>query len=190
LQGLCYGFAGGRRRHASPDAGDGAAELRRAAGGAGDLELRIGDHRCGGAGVPRPRRPRAHAGMGHHAGRCAQIPRSRTLGRGDSLHRDLHHRARLQPDGRRAARRPRSEAEALMALVEIRNLNVTFTTARGLLHAVENLDLTLEEGELLGIVGESGSGKSVTMLALMGLIPWPGKVTADRLTFDGKDILK
>jgi len=76
-----------------------------------------------------------------------------------------------------------------MALVEIRNLNVTFTTARGLLHAVENLDLTLEEGELLGIVGESGSGKSVTMLALMGLIPWPGKVTADRLTFDGKDIL-
>jgi dipeptide transport system ATP-binding protein len=77
-----------------------------------------------------------------------------------------------------------------MALVEIRNLNVTFKTARGLLHAVENLDLSLEEGELLGIVGESGSGKSVTMLALMGLIPWPGKVTADRLTFDGKDILK
>jgi dipeptide transport system ATP-binding protein len=76
-----------------------------------------------------------------------------------------------------------------MALVEIRNLNVTFKTARGLLHAVENLDLSLEEGELLGIVGESGSGKSVTMLALMGLIPWPGKVTADRLTFDGKDIL-
>ncbi|HSY88711.1 MAG TPA: oligopeptide/dipeptide ABC transporter ATP-binding protein [Verrucomicrobiae bacterium] len=76
-----------------------------------------------------------------------------------------------------------------MALVEIRNLNVTFKTARGLLHAVENLDLLLEEGELLGIVGESGSGKSVTMLALMGLIPWPGKVTADRLTFDGKDIL-
>jgi len=76
-----------------------------------------------------------------------------------------------------------------MALVEIRNLNVTFKTARGLLHAVENLDLSLEEGELLGIVGESGSGKSVTMLALMGLIPWPGKVTADRLAFDGKDIL-
>jgi dipeptide transport system ATP-binding protein len=76
-----------------------------------------------------------------------------------------------------------------MSLVEIRNLNVTFKTARGLLHAVENLDLSLEEGELLGIVGESGSGKSVTMLALMGLIPWPGKVTADRLTFDGKDIL-
>jgi dipeptide transport system ATP-binding protein len=76
-----------------------------------------------------------------------------------------------------------------MALVEIRNLNVTFKTARGLLHAVEGLDLTMEEGEILGIVGESGSGKSVTMLALMGLIAWPGKVTADRLAFDGKNIL-
>jgi dipeptide transport system ATP-binding protein len=76
-----------------------------------------------------------------------------------------------------------------MALVEIRNLNVTFKTARGLLHAVEGLDLTMEEGEILGIVGESGSGKSVTMLALMGLIAWPGKVTADRLAFGGKNIL-
>ena len=42
---------------------------------------------------------------------------------------------------------------------------------------------------MVGVVGESGSGKSVTMLALMGLIPWPGKVTADRLVFDGHDLL-
>jgi dipeptide transport system ATP-binding protein len=42
---------------------------------------------------------------------------------------------------------------------------------------------------VLGIVGESGSGKSVSMLALMGLIPWPGRVRADRLTFDGQDLL-
>jgi len=35
--------------------------------------------------------------------------------------------------------------------------------------------LTLEQGEILGVVGESGSGKSVTMLALMGLIPWPAR---------------
>jgi dipeptide transport system ATP-binding protein len=76
-----------------------------------------------------------------------------------------------------------------MALVEIHNLSVTFKTARGLLHAVEGVDLTMEEGELLGIVGESGSGKSVTMLALMGLIAWPGKVSADRLAFAGQDIL-
>jgi len=77
-----------------------------------------------------------------------------------------------------------------MALLEIRNLNVEFRTARGPLKAVEGLDLTLEQGEILGVVGESGSGKSVTMLALMGLIPWPGKVTADRLAFDGEDLLR
>jgi dipeptide transport system ATP-binding protein len=76
-----------------------------------------------------------------------------------------------------------------MALVEIRNLSVEFQTARGPLRAVDQLDLTVDEREVVGVVGESGSGKSVTMLALMGLIPWPGKVTADRLTFDGQDLL-
>ena len=76
-----------------------------------------------------------------------------------------------------------------MALVEIRNLSVEFQTARGPLRAVDQLDLTVDEREVVGVVGESGSGKSVTMLALMGLIPWPGKVTADRLMFDGQDLL-
>ena len=76
-----------------------------------------------------------------------------------------------------------------MALVEIKNLSVEFSTARGVLRAVDQLDLTVEEGEVVGVVGESGSGKSVTMLALMGLIPWPGKVTAERLVFDGQDLL-
>jgi dipeptide transport system ATP-binding protein len=75
-----------------------------------------------------------------------------------------------------------------MALVEIRNLCVEFATARGSFKAVDALDLTIESGEVLGIVGESGSGKSVSMLALMGLIPWPGKVTADRLVFAGHDL--
>jgi dipeptide transport system ATP-binding protein len=76
-----------------------------------------------------------------------------------------------------------------MALVEISNLSVVFQTARGPLWAVDGLDLAIDQGEVLGIVGESGSGKSVTMLALMGLIAWPGKVTADRLAFDGQDLL-
>jgi dipeptide transport system ATP-binding protein len=43
---------------------------------------------------------------------------------------------------------------------------------------------------VLGIVGESGSGKSMTMLALMGLVPFPGRVTADRLSFAGRDLQK
>ena len=76
-----------------------------------------------------------------------------------------------------------------MPLLEIKNLSVEFKTARGPLKAVDGLDLTLDQGEVVGVVGESGSGKSVTMLALMGLIPWPGKVSADRLVFDGQDLL-
>jgi dipeptide transport system ATP-binding protein len=76
-----------------------------------------------------------------------------------------------------------------MALLEIRNLSVQFQTHGGPFRAVDGIDLDLDKGELLGVVGESGSGKSVTMLAVMGLIPWPGKVTADRLSFGGVDLL-
>ena len=76
-----------------------------------------------------------------------------------------------------------------MALLEIRNLSVEFSTARGAFRAVDGINITLDEGELLGVVGESGSGKSVTMLALMGLLPWTANVTADRLDFAGKNLL-
>jgi dipeptide transport system ATP-binding protein len=76
-----------------------------------------------------------------------------------------------------------------MALLEIRNLSVEFATARGTFRAVDGLDMSLETGEILGVVGESGSGKSVSMLAVMGLIPYPGKVRAEVLRFDGSDLL-
>ncbi len=76
-----------------------------------------------------------------------------------------------------------------MALLEIRNLSVEFQTHRGAFRAVDGLDMTLDGGEIVGVVGESGSGKSVSMLAVMGLIPWPGRVAADRLTFAGTDLL-
>ncbi len=77
----------------------------------------------------------------------------------------------------------------MTALLEIRNLAVEFTTARGVFRAVDGLDLTLDDGAIVGIVGESGSGKSVAMLAVMGLIAWPGRVRADRLHFAGHDLL-
>src|SRR6478736_683452 len=76
-----------------------------------------------------------------------------------------------------------------MPLLEIENLSVEFQTSQGTLRAVDRIDLTLEEGEVLGVVGESGSGKSVTMLALMGLVGYPGRVRADKLRFDGRDLL-
>jgi len=77
-----------------------------------------------------------------------------------------------------------------MALLEIRNLSVEFQTASGAFRAVDGVDLTLDQGGVQGVVGESGSGKSVMVLALMGLLPWTANVTADRLEFDGRDLLR
>ncbi len=76
-----------------------------------------------------------------------------------------------------------------MALLEIENLSVEFPSHNGTMHAVDGVSLSIESGEVLGIVGESGSGKSVTMMALMGLVSFPGRVKADVLRFDGHDLL-
>ena len=76
-----------------------------------------------------------------------------------------------------------------MPLLEIENLTVSFATASGPFRAVDRVSLAVDAGEVLAIVGESGSGKSVSMLAVMGLLPWTATVTADRMTFDGRDLL-
>ena len=77
-----------------------------------------------------------------------------------------------------------------MSLLEIRNLSVQFPTATGMLKAVDGVDLDVDPGEVVAIVGESGSGKSVSMLAVMGLLPGAARITADRLAFDGRDLLR
>ena len=77
-----------------------------------------------------------------------------------------------------------------MTLLTIRNLTVEFPTGRGLFRAVDRLDMDVNAGEVLCVVGESGSGKSVSMLAVMGLIGYPGRVRADVLRFDGLDLLE
>src|SRR5579871_3199436 len=74
-------------------------------------------------------------------------------------------------------------------LLEIRNLSVSFATRHGAFKAVDGFDLTLERNEVLAIVGESGSGKSVAMLAAMGLLPPTAMVSADRMAFDGANLL-
>lgn len=76
-----------------------------------------------------------------------------------------------------------------MSLFEIENLVVEFQTAAGPFRAVDGVSMKVDAGEVLAIVGESGSGKSVSMLAAMGLLPWTAKVTADRLQFNGIDLL-
>ncbi len=73
-----------------------------------------------------------------------------------------------------------------MPLVEINKLSVDFAGFK----AVDEVSLTIDEGQVVGIVGESGSGKSVTQLALMGLIAYPGIIDADKLHFDGADLLQ
>ncbi|MFK0252036.1 ABC transporter ATP-binding protein [Streptomyces sp. NPDC090445] len=64
---------------------------------------------------------------------------------------------------------PAAPGATAAPLLAVRDLNVTFTTARGPVRAVDSLGFTVEAGRTLGIVGESGSGKSVTSLAVMGL---------------------
>ena len=74
-------------------------------------------------------------------------------------------------------------------MLEIEQLTVEFGDEASPLIAVDRVDLSLKAGELVGCVGESGSGKSVTALAIMGLVEFPGRVRAKRLAFAGHDLL-
>ncbi|HQZ12568.1 MAG TPA: ABC transporter ATP-binding protein [Devosia sp.] len=76
-----------------------------------------------------------------------------------------------------------------MALLEIRNLTVSFDTSVGEFFAVKGIDLHVNAREVLAIVGESGSGKSVAMLAVMGLLPPTATVKADAMLFEGRDLM-
>ena len=73
-------------------------------------------------------------------------------------------------------------------LAEIQNLRIAFPTPQGWSEAVRGVSLTLGQ-EKLGIVGESGSGKSLTARSLLRLLPAGARVQADRLAFDGINIL-
>ncbi|MBK3495814.1 ABC transporter ATP-binding protein [Viridibacillus sp. YIM B01967] len=76
-------------------------------------------------------------------------------------------------------------------LLQVRGLQTTFFTDDGEIPAVDNVDFSVREGEILGIVGESGCGKSVSALSIMGLVPSPpGKITGGQIIFDGKDLTK
>ncbi|NJN46192.1 MAG: dipeptide ABC transporter ATP-binding protein [Candidatus Competibacteraceae bacterium] len=76
-----------------------------------------------------------------------------------------------------------------MTLLTINDLSVQFGTRSAPFRAVDGVELSLEPGEVVGIVGESGSGKSVMSLAIMGLIDYPGRVTAERMVFAERDLL-
>ena len=75
----------------------------------------------------------------------------------------------------------------MSALLDVKNLRVSFPTPRGPVEVVRGVSFTLGR-ERLGIVGESGSGKSMTGRSILKLVRAPGKVTADRLSFDGIEL--
>lgn len=76
-------------------------------------------------------------------------------------------------------------------LLHIHDLRVHFATDTGLVKAVEGLNLTLREGESLGLVGETGAGKTTTALAVMQLIPSPpGEIVSGEILLEGRNLLK
>lgn len=75
------------------------------------------------------------------------------------------------------------------ALLEVNNLRVSFYTPAGEVRAVNGISYSIGEGRALGIVGESGCGKTVSVNAVMRLLPPSGKVTGGSVAFYGKDVL-
>lgn len=75
-------------------------------------------------------------------------------------------------------------------LLDVRNLKVTFHTYRGVIKALNGVELWMDGQERVGVVGETGCGKSVTAQALMRLIEEPGKITHGQVWFEDRDLLK
>ncbi|MEU9450510.1 ABC transporter ATP-binding protein [Streptomyces sp. NPDC048277] len=73
-------------------------------------------------------------------------------------------------------------------ILEVRNLRAYIGTPRGVVRAVDDVSLTIGEGQSLGVVGESGSGKSVTAKAIMGMLP-RNSGCSGRILFRGRDLL-
>lgn len=81
-----------------------------------------------------------------------------------------------------------TENQNVRTLVDIKNEHLSFFTPAGEVKALNDVSISLKEGEVLGIVGESGSGKSVTAYSLMGLTAHPGKLISGTLNFNGNDV--
>ncbi|MFC8798882.1 dipeptide ABC transporter ATP-binding protein [Promicromonospora sp. NPDC057138] len=84
---------------------------------------------------------------------------------------------------------PAEKRDDSTPLLEIRDLQISFTTATGTVDAVRGVDLTVYPGQSVAIVGESGSGKSTTAHAIIDLLPGTGKVTSGTISFGGRELV-
>jgi peptide/nickel transport system ATP-binding protein len=82
----------------------------------------------------------------------------------------------------------RLNAPPPIPLLDIKDLTVEFSTRRGIVQAVKNIDLQVGKGETVGIVGESGSGKSVTSFAVMRILDRAGRIAEGSVMFSGVDV--
>jgi peptide/nickel transport system ATP-binding protein len=73
-------------------------------------------------------------------------------------------------------------------ILDVRDLTVEFNTRRGIVRAVEHVDLRVAKGETVAIVGESGSGKSVTSYAVMRILDRAGRIAEGSVRFTGVDV--
>jgi len=78
----------------------------------------------------------------------------------------------------------------MTSLLEVRHLHVDLNLPAGMLHAVRDVSFCVEKGETLSLVGESGCGKSMIAMAIMGLLPPSGVCRAEKIAFEGHDLLK
>src|SRR3984885_4968418 len=75
-----------------------------------------------------------------------------------------------------------------LPLLDVNDLTVEFATRRGIVKAVQHVNISVAKGETLGIVGESGSGKSVTSYAVMRILDRAGKIAEGSVTFSGLSV--
>ena len=75
-------------------------------------------------------------------------------------------------------------------VLSVRDLDITFKTTAGPVHAIRGVNIDLYKGETVALVGESGSGKSVTAYSIMGLTAYPGRLVGGTVWFNGHQIDK